>query len=69
MQKYLHNMTAWNALSTKAQEWVTGRTKLSDIELGDEVKPSNTHSALTTITWDGGSENLARQHALRPAYR
>ncbi|MCY1452230.1 putative deferrochelatase/peroxidase YfeX [compost metagenome] len=56
VQKYLHNMTAWNALPVEAQERVIGRTKLSDIELGDEVKPSNSHSALTTITGADGEE-------------
>ncbi len=35
VQKYLHNMQAWNALSTEAQERIIGRKKLSDIELDD----------------------------------
>jgi len=56
VQKYLHNMTAWNGLSVEAQERVIGRTKLSDIELGEDVKPSNSHSALTTITNAAGEE-------------
>ncbi|PRB50189.1 peroxidase [Pseudomonas sp. MYb2] len=56
VQKYLHNMTAWNSLSVEAQERVIGRTKLSDIELGEDVKPSNSHSALTTITNAAGEE-------------
>ncbi|MGE1091472.1 Dyp-type peroxidase [Pseudomonas sp. 29] len=56
VQKYLHNMTAWNGLSVEAQERVIGRTKLSDIELDDAVKPSNSHSALTTITNADGEE-------------
>src|SRR5580698_5625342 len=33
VQKYLHDLAAWNALSTETQERVIGRTKLSDIEL------------------------------------
>ncbi|KAE9643995.1 Dyp-type peroxidase [Pseudomonas sp. PB106] len=56
VQKYLHNMTAWNGLSVEAQERVIGRTKLSDIELGEDVKPSNSHSALTTISNAAGEE-------------
>src|SRR5271163_4292575 len=32
VQKYLHDMKAWNALSTEAQELIIGRKKLSDIE-------------------------------------
>src|SRR2546426_7434341 len=55
VQKYLHNMPAWNALSTEAQERIIGRTKLSDIELDDAVKPTSAHSALTTIV-EGGRE-------------
>ena len=56
VQKYLHNMTAWNGLTVEAQEKVIGRTKLSDIELDDETKPSNSHSALTVITDADGNE-------------
>src|SRR5207344_2188766 len=53
VQKYLHDMNAWNALSTEAQERIIGRTKLSDIELDDSVKPTSAHNALTTIVEDG----------------
>src|SRR5437899_12305737 len=49
VQKYLHDMAKWNALSTEAQERIIGRTKLSDIELADSVKPSSAHNALTII--------------------
>ena len=36
VQKYLHDMGAWEALSVTEQELVIGRTKLEDIELSDE---------------------------------
>jgi porphyrinogen peroxidase len=49
VQKYLHDMAGWNALSTEAQEGIIGREKLSDIELDDSVKPTFAHNALTTI--------------------
>jgi putative iron-dependent peroxidase len=49
VQKYLHNLDGWNALPTEAQERIIGRTKLSDIELDDSVKPTSAHNALTTI--------------------
>ncbi|MDI2595192.1 Dyp-type peroxidase [Pseudomonas sp. 681] len=62
VQKYLHKMDAWNALSVEAQERVIGRKKLSDIELGDEVKPTNSHSALTTITQDGKEVKILRDN-------
>jgi putative iron-dependent peroxidase len=56
VQKYLHDMTGWNALSVEEQERVIGRQKLSDIELADEVKPTNSHVALNTITDEDGEE-------------
>ena len=62
VQKYLHNMTAWNQLSVEAQERVMGRTKLSDIELDELVKPSNSHSSLTTITKDGEEVKILRDN-------
>jgi putative iron-dependent peroxidase len=62
VQKYLHNMNAWNALSVEAQERIIGRTKLSDIELDDSVKPTSSHSALTTITKDGEEVKILRDN-------
>ena len=56
VQKYLHDMRAWNALPVEEQEKVIGRTKLDDIELPDDVKPSNSHVALNTITGPDGEE-------------
>src|SRR6202035_27834 len=62
VQKYLHNVAGWNALSTEAQERIIGRTKLSDIELGDSVKPTSAHSALTTIVEDGRELKILRDN-------
>ncbi|PZS12104.1 MAG: peroxidase [Pseudonocardiales bacterium] len=56
VQKYLHDLPAWNALTVEAQEKVIGRTKLSNIELDDAAKPDNSHVALTTITDPDGTE-------------
>jgi porphyrinogen peroxidase len=56
VQKYLHDLRAWNALPVEDQEKVIGRTKLSNIELDDAVKPDNSHVALTTITDPDGTE-------------
>ncbi|GAA0382510.1 Dyp-type peroxidase [Microbispora corallina] len=56
VQKYLHDLQAWNALTVEEQEKVIGRTKLSDIELDDDVKPADSHVALTTITDPDGTE-------------
>jgi porphyrinogen peroxidase len=62
VQKYLHDMTAWNALSTEAQERVIGRTKLSDIELDESIKPTCSHSSLTTITENGKEIQILRDN-------
>jgi putative iron-dependent peroxidase len=56
VQKYLHDLRSWNALTVEEQERVVGRTKLSDIELPDEVKPANSHVALNTISGPDGTE-------------
>ncbi len=62
VQKYLHNLASWNALSTEAQERIIGRTKLSDVELSDLVKPTSAHSALTTITENGKELKIVRDN-------
>lgn len=62
VQKYLHDLTAWNKLPTETQERIIGRTKLSDIELDDAVKPSSAHSALTTIVEDGKEVKILRDN-------
>lgn len=62
VQKYLHQMDRWNALSTENQELIIGRKKLSDIELSDAVKPSSAHSALTTIVEQGREVKILRDN-------
>jgi putative iron-dependent peroxidase len=56
VQKYLHDLRAWDALTTEEQELIVGRTKLNDIELPDEAKPPNSHLALNVITGPDGEE-------------
>ena len=56
VQKYVHDLGAWDALGTEAQEHAIGRTKLSNLELPDDVKPPNSHVALTVIEDEDGSE-------------
>jgi putative iron-dependent peroxidase len=62
VQKYLHNLDTWNALSTEAQERIIGRTKLSDIELDDSIKPTSAHNALTTIVENGKEIKILRDN-------
>ena len=56
IQKYVHDLRAWDALSTEEQELAIGRTKLSDLELPDEDKPPNSHLALNVIEGPDGEE-------------
>jgi putative iron-dependent peroxidase len=56
VQKYLHDLTAWNAISVEEQERAIGRTKLTDMELSDDVKPPNSHVALNTIIDENGEQ-------------
>jgi putative iron-dependent peroxidase len=63
VQKYLHDLDAWDLLPTQAQERVVGRTKLADLELADGVKPRNSHVALNTITdADGHPRQILRDN-------
>ncbi|MBV8935890.1 MAG: Dyp-type peroxidase [Alphaproteobacteria bacterium] len=62
VQKYLHDMAAWNALPTEAQERIIGRTKLSDIELDETSKPSWAHSALTVVEENGREIKIVRDN-------
>ena len=56
VQRYRHDIAAWNGLTVEEQESVVGRTKLSNVELSDDVKPTNSHVALTTIVEADGTE-------------
>ncbi len=56
VQKYLHDLRAWQALSVEDQERAVGRSKLDDVEMADDVKPSNSHVALNTLEGPGGEQ-------------
>jgi len=70
VQKYLHNLDAWNKLPTEVQEKIIGRTKVSDIELDDSVKPTSAHNALTVIEENGKEIKILRDNMPfgRPGY-
>lgn len=58
VQKYLHDLGAWNAISTEAQQDVIGRTKIDNIELPDAAADAQkSHKTLTTITDPDGTEH------------
>ena len=56
LQKYVHDLPAWDALPIEQQELAMGRTKLSDLEMPDEIKPRNSHIALNVIEDENGEE-------------
>ncbi|RZF49882.1 Dyp-type peroxidase [Acinetobacter halotolerans] len=56
IQKYLHNMEMWKALSTEEQEKVIGRKKYDDVELSDDVKPQNAHNVVSKAHDADGNE-------------
>ena len=60
VQKYLHDLKAWNTLPVGQQEGIVGRTKLSDIELDDAVKPAFAHNVLTSIKENGEELEIVR---------
>lgn len=53
-QKYIHNLKEWNALPVEEQEKAIGRTKHSDVEFDEDVKPANSHVAVNTVKDEHG---------------
>ncbi len=56
VQKYVHDMAAWNALTVEQQEAAIGRTKLDNIEIPDDVKAPNSHVKLNVVEDHEGNE-------------
>lgn len=63
VQKYVHDMPAWNALRVDGQEAAIGRTKTDNVELSDDAKPADSHVALTVVTdADGDERKIVREN-------
>ncbi|MDH6577793.1 Dyp-type peroxidase [Kitasatospora sp. MAP5-34] len=56
VQKYLHDLTHWDTLSTEEQEHVVGRTKLSDVELPEDAQPADAHVVVNKVLDAEGNE-------------
>ncbi|WP_068276580.1 Dyp-type peroxidase [Aldersonia kunmingensis] len=62
IQRYLHPIVEWNELKTEEQEYIVGRTKLGDYELADDVKPADSHVAMTQVSDETGNELQILRH-------
>ena len=62
VQKYLHDLKAWNTLPVETQERIIGRRKLSDVELSEADKPAYAHNALTNIEENGRQFQIQRDN-------
>jgi putative iron-dependent peroxidase len=56
VQKYLHNLKAWNLLTVEQQEQAIGRGKANNVEQAEEKKAPNAHTVLTVLTDADGNE-------------
>lgn len=56
VQKYLHDIASWKALTDREQESVIGRTKAGNVQLPDAALPKTSHVALNTIAGPDGEE-------------
>ena len=60
-QKWIHDLNAFNALETAAQEQVVGRTKLDSIELEGDAMPLTSHVSRTDLKIDGVAQKIFRR--------
>jgi putative iron-dependent peroxidase len=57
IQKYLHDLSAWEQIPTPLQEEIIGRTKIDNIEIDDDNAPRKSHKSLATIVDTDGNEH------------
>lgn len=63
IQKYLHEIPAWQNLTVEKQEAIIGRTKLGNVELDDADPKQLSHKTLATIaTCDGQEYKILRDN-------
>jgi porphyrinogen peroxidase len=61
VQRWVHDLTAFHALSVAEQEGVIGRTKPDSTELADGVKPATAHIARVVVEEDGEELEIYRR--------
>lgn len=57
IQKYLHDLGAWEKVPTPTQEQIIGRTKIDNVEIDDDDAPRKSHKSLATIVDAEGREH------------
>lgn len=57
IQKYLHDLKAWEEVPTPLQEAIIGRTKIDNVEIDDDDAPRKSHKSLATIVDGDGNEH------------
>ncbi len=62
VQKYVHPLSAWHALTTEQQEAIMGRTKADNVELDDATDGQKSHKTLATIVDDDGEHDILRDN-------
>lgn len=63
VQKYLHELAAWQRLSTGEQEAIIGRTKADNLELDDAADGAQqAHKSLATIEDEHGEHDIVRDN-------
>lgn len=60
-QRWVHDLTAFNKLSTSEQEAVIGRTKADSIELEGDAMPEDSHVSRTDVKIDGEAYKIYRR--------
>ena len=60
VQRYVHDLAAWERLSVPEQEQIIARTKEDDIEFETDAKPPTAHIKRVNIKEDGKSLEILR---------
>ena len=64
LQRYVHDLAAWNKLEIKAQEDIIGRTKQDDIEYASEDKLPSAHTKRTSLKDSQGQSIEILRHSM-----
>jgi porphyrinogen peroxidase len=63
IQQWIHDMTAFEALTVAEQEQVVGRTKPASVELDDAVRPETSHVSRTVVEENGAELHIFRRNS------